>query len=263
MKQNTKKEKWYDNNLIVILLIIIFFPVGLYALWKNSNFNKILKIGITAIFLVLVYTFGETEQEKSEKVKSKIETSKKVNEVQKNEIILKKTKQELFISKKLDLLREYLNTTNNAKKSVFLNQTKKITNEFLQEENNILKNWYGEISMIQLGNKKSDINLLKKGLTPNQVKEKDPYDRPIDVVIEVKNTTLNSHSLYISVNQTQNKKFIGGVKKSNPFYKKLFDFEKGQKINFTAKVTDFKEFNTKIENSIIFNVELIKIDAIK
>lgn len=49
-QQNPKK--WYDNKVLVVLLCVIFFPVGLYGLWKNSEFSKSIKIGLTGIVAV-------------------------------------------------------------------------------------------------------------------------------------------------------------------------------------------------------------------
>lgn len=31
---------WYEKTWITIILCIVFFPVGLYALWKNSSILK-------------------------------------------------------------------------------------------------------------------------------------------------------------------------------------------------------------------------------
>lgn len=54
MKQNTPETAWYNKTWLVILLCLLFFPVGLYALWKNENFSKGVKIGVTALILILV-----------------------------------------------------------------------------------------------------------------------------------------------------------------------------------------------------------------
>jgi hypothetical protein len=45
----TLLKKWYDNTWLVILICIVFFPVGLYALWKNQSISKGWKIGITIV----------------------------------------------------------------------------------------------------------------------------------------------------------------------------------------------------------------------
>jgi Domain of unknown function (DUF4352) len=55
--QNSAKieSKWYDRTWIAIFLCVFFFPVGLYALWKNKHLAQGWKIGITAfIALALI-----------------------------------------------------------------------------------------------------------------------------------------------------------------------------------------------------------------
>ena len=60
---NQIKEKWYDNNLNVIILCILFFPVGLYALWKNRFISKGWKIGVSVVFgLIIIASLGNTDQ---------------------------------------------------------------------------------------------------------------------------------------------------------------------------------------------------------
>ncbi len=83
MTENQTEKKWYDNKLIVTLLCIFFFPVGLYALWKNRFISKGWKIGVTAIIglLVIASLGGENENKNSETLSSNsqnetVETSK-------------------------------------------------------------------------------------------------------------------------------------------------------------------------------------------
>ncbi|NII81455.1 MULTISPECIES: hypothetical protein [unclassified Pedobacter] len=47
-------SRWYEKTWLTIILCIIFFPVGLYALWKNSSISKGWKIGITVIISLIV-----------------------------------------------------------------------------------------------------------------------------------------------------------------------------------------------------------------
>lgn len=48
------KKPWYQKKTVVILWIVFFFPVGLYGLWKGDIFTKIIKITITAFFILLM-----------------------------------------------------------------------------------------------------------------------------------------------------------------------------------------------------------------
>lgn len=49
--QNSVKKKWYQQTGWIIFLLIVFFPVGLFLMWKYTNWNKWLKIGITLFFV--------------------------------------------------------------------------------------------------------------------------------------------------------------------------------------------------------------------
>jgi len=63
--EETAKVKWYDNRGLVIVLLIVFFPVGIYALWKNYRFSTITKSIITAVFAFgLIFTFIAEQQAK-------------------------------------------------------------------------------------------------------------------------------------------------------------------------------------------------------
>lgn len=51
---NPNSNAWYEKTWLVVILCIIFFPVGLYALWKNSSISKGWKIGVTAVISLIV-----------------------------------------------------------------------------------------------------------------------------------------------------------------------------------------------------------------
>jgi len=54
MDNSTTQTKWYDKTWLVIVLCIFFFPVGLYALWKNATISKGWKIGVTVVIVLIV-----------------------------------------------------------------------------------------------------------------------------------------------------------------------------------------------------------------
>lgn len=53
---NKTSTPWYEKNWLVILLCVLFFPVGIYALWKNSSIAKGWKITITVIIALIILT---------------------------------------------------------------------------------------------------------------------------------------------------------------------------------------------------------------
>lgn len=50
-------KKWYQKNWVIILLIIYFFPVGLYLMWKHTDWKKGIKILISSIFVFYLIMF--------------------------------------------------------------------------------------------------------------------------------------------------------------------------------------------------------------
>lgn len=58
-------KKWYQKTPWIIALLFLFFPVGLFLMWKYTNWNKYVKVGISAIFAIaLVLPSSSTELEK-------------------------------------------------------------------------------------------------------------------------------------------------------------------------------------------------------
>ncbi|NFE94543.1 hypothetical protein [Clostridium botulinum] len=68
--------KWYEKTWVIILFLIFFFPVGLYLVWKHSEFNKKTKIIITAAILVIALIGGGSNSQTpktSNAISSKVE----------------------------------------------------------------------------------------------------------------------------------------------------------------------------------------------
>jgi len=74
--QNKNSTKWYQKTWLVIILCIIVFPVGLYALWKNSTIKLGWKIVITAIIaLIIIANIGGSDNKPDTPVNKKSEVS--------------------------------------------------------------------------------------------------------------------------------------------------------------------------------------------
>lgn len=48
-----KPKKIYQKNWFIILMLIVFFPVGLFLMWKHSNWNIVIKIIISMFFAIM------------------------------------------------------------------------------------------------------------------------------------------------------------------------------------------------------------------
>jgi len=78
--QTIENKKWYEKTWLVILLCIFFFPVGLYALWKNSSISQGWKIGVTVFFATIVL-IQLTKEEKSNSTNSNNSAATNAREV--------------------------------------------------------------------------------------------------------------------------------------------------------------------------------------
>lgn len=90
---NQDQAKWYDNKLVVYLLIILFFPVGLYALWKNNQISKPVKwvvTGVLAFFVIAVYNADPADATSNESTEVQEKQETKLSEAPKkpNELVL-------------------------------------------------------------------------------------------------------------------------------------------------------------------------------
>lgn len=46
-----KAIKWHDRGFVVLLLLTCFFPLGLYALYKNTTFTRKAKYALVMVFM--------------------------------------------------------------------------------------------------------------------------------------------------------------------------------------------------------------------
>jgi hypothetical protein len=53
--------KWYQKNPFIILFLVVFFPVGLYLMWKYSDWSPKTKWIVTGVLLFFVFIIGITD----------------------------------------------------------------------------------------------------------------------------------------------------------------------------------------------------------
>lgn len=84
MSQNeSNKTAWYQKPVGIISMLILFFPVGLFLMWKYTNWNPIAKWVITGIFAILVLLVGSENSTPSQTVAN---TNNSVAETPANEV---------------------------------------------------------------------------------------------------------------------------------------------------------------------------------
>ena len=50
-------RRWYQKSGWIIFLLIFFFPVGIFLMWKYTNWKKYIKIAICAIWVIAIFGF--------------------------------------------------------------------------------------------------------------------------------------------------------------------------------------------------------------
>lgn len=50
---DNKVVKFYEQTWFIIMILIFFFPVGLFLMWKFSNWNKVVKIAVSVFIAIL------------------------------------------------------------------------------------------------------------------------------------------------------------------------------------------------------------------
>lgn len=71
--ESDSKSAWYDNKAVVIALLFFFFPVGLYAMWKNKKFSNKTKWIVSGFFGFLVLVSGISDNKQATQI-TKIKT---------------------------------------------------------------------------------------------------------------------------------------------------------------------------------------------
>lgn len=46
-------KKWYKNSLVIAASLVVIFPIGLIWMWAFATWRKVVKIGLTSIFIIL------------------------------------------------------------------------------------------------------------------------------------------------------------------------------------------------------------------
>lgn len=202
---NGEEKPWYEKTGLVILTCIVFFPVGLYALWKNSTISKFWKFGFTAfIAIIIIANCGDDKKDDnattgSETVASETtEKTEKVSDLETLKTKLKnniksldsddltssplKSAQEFTIA--VALFKAYAITINEAKS----NKDKEVQKLISDLENKVVKSQVKNFPKLR----KAYYEFLREKL----------WENDIDVNLSGKNnTTLSFTASYFAANK--------------------------------------------------------------
>lgn len=102
---NIPKKPWYQQTWAIILFLIFFFPVGLFLMWKYSNWKTAPKVIVT-VFIAIIFIYNidssnnkdTTTTNKTESSSSKEETTKTENKA--DQVEQEKTQEQIDQEKK-------------------------------------------------------------------------------------------------------------------------------------------------------------------
>lgn len=77
---NRKAKKWYEKTVWIIILLILFFPVGLYLMWRYTNWKKPAKVIISVFIAFVVYSAVTAPGLESVKLQADTATVYDINE---------------------------------------------------------------------------------------------------------------------------------------------------------------------------------------
>jgi hypothetical protein len=272
--ETQSSKKWYDNTWLVVVLCMIFFPVGLYALWKNSYISKSWKIGVTAFFALLVISqLGTlTKLEKNKTSENQLPTDsiipQQITEKMKEQTTqqkLENTVQQDFLKKKADLFySSVIKPTNSATTTMFKGKSEKMTKDFLKETNNTLTDWYGTVISVMASDEKGII-----------VGGDDKQKKILILIVDAGRVTFDDGEDFYSLALTQaqgSKRKTKGIYPNSLLYDKVINLNEGQKIKFSAKILLTEEqglYGTSSKNhrkydfqETSFDVEFTELDVI-
>jgi hypothetical protein len=63
----TASKKWYDQPLLVFFLCFVAYPVGIYAVWKSTQYRQVYKVLYTVLFgfcaIIMLASLSKTKSE--------------------------------------------------------------------------------------------------------------------------------------------------------------------------------------------------------
>ena len=76
----SRHKRWYQKTIWIILWLILFFPVGIFLMWRYANWKKPVKIVISAVFALFIYSGFTAPKLESINIQADTETVYDINE---------------------------------------------------------------------------------------------------------------------------------------------------------------------------------------
>ena len=95
--------KWYQKPIWIIVLLVLFFPVGIFLLWKYTNWNKNVKIALSILSVILtigVLSGGDKNKETETTTTTYITTTEATSKI--NSIVFSHEKDYLYVGEECE-----------------------------------------------------------------------------------------------------------------------------------------------------------------
>ena len=257
MNETQQTKKWYDNTLVVVILCIIFFPVGLYALWKNNNFQKNTKIIWTVVIGIIVVIANMQNPKKdttasADKPLTTADTTttadlKVDSAAMPHDTVIESTQtskeeeqptlpvQEQIANIKFQAYKKYVEDEpaidrKSPTVESFKKESKVVTEDILKQINYKIENWTAEVMSVDMfQDVECDLTLTIHPETLAGSKT-------------VSGTTTFDCGFSMIAEQAYSKKYkLKGIKRSGELYKKVKSLSEGDKVIFSGSILNFRE----------------------
>ena len=137
-EKNRYRKIWYQKNWFMWIMVVIFFQIGLFLLWKYSNYKKSTKAIITIVIIGLIAISGSNPKNQTANPSTAVqETQTKTTDTEKKPDTITK-KEEVKVSQEsknaLKKAELYGNTMNMSKAGVYYQLTSDFGEKFTEEE---------------------------------------------------------------------------------------------------------------------------------
>ena len=137
MKKIDTEKIWYQKNWFMWIMVVIFFPIGLFLLWKYSNYKKSTKAIITIVIIGLIAISGSNPKNQTANPSTAVqETQTKTTETEKKpDTTIKKEEVKVSQESKNALKKAelYGNTMHMSKAGVYYQLTSDFGEKFSKE----------------------------------------------------------------------------------------------------------------------------------
>lgn len=236
------------KNIATILLLIFFFPVGLYLMWAKTNWNKHIKIAVSA-FLAICFILGLAQSgntEKENNTQSTINTATqettKTSNISNLEFVLDDTIELTLNDENNDNENSYFKVTSNREFSVnaieFISENPNIA-AFTYDRTEYDKYVYFNIDAVGVGETYIYVQTKDKATTSEKIK----------VVVKEKETTTATTTSTTEKTTQSTTKITTTVQEVQEYSRTVYITPTGKRYHFSSSCGGKNSYAVSIESA--------------